>query len=34
MKLLGPWNWYLPAGVQRVLRLPAPAARATDYAPD
>jgi hypothetical protein len=22
MKLLGDWNWYLPDGIQRALRLP------------
>jgi uncharacterized membrane protein YdfJ with MMPL/SSD domain len=32
MKLLGDWNWYLPARLRRVLRVPptAPAARATE----
>jgi hypothetical protein len=23
MKLLGDWNWYLPARLRRVLRVPA-----------
>jgi RND superfamily putative drug exporter len=30
MKLMGDWNWYLPAGVRRVLRVPAGPARATE----
>jgi RND superfamily putative drug exporter len=30
MKLLGDWNWYLPARIRRVLRVPATPARATD----
>lgn len=25
MKLLGHWNWFLPDGVHRAFRLPAPA---------
>jgi putative drug exporter of the RND superfamily len=30
MKLLGDWNWYLPARVRRVLRVPSAPARATE----
>jgi RND superfamily putative drug exporter len=30
MKLMGDWNWYLPARVRRVLRVPAGPARATE----
>jgi putative drug exporter of the RND superfamily len=30
MKLLGDWNWYLPARLRRVLRVPAAPARATE----
>ena len=30
MKIMGDWNWYLPAGVRRVLRVPGAPARATD----
>jgi RND superfamily putative drug exporter len=30
MKLLGVWNWYLPARVRRALRVPATPARATE----
>jgi RND superfamily putative drug exporter len=30
MKLLGDWNWFLPARVRRVLRVPATPARATE----
>jgi putative drug exporter of the RND superfamily len=30
MKLLGDWNWYLPARLRRVLRVPATPARATE----
>jgi RND superfamily putative drug exporter len=30
MKLLGDWNWYLPARVRRVLRVPAEPARAAE----
>jgi RND superfamily putative drug exporter len=30
MKLLGVWNWYLPARVRRVLRVPAGPVRATE----
>ena len=29
MKLLGRWNWYLPDGVRRALRLTATPTRAT-----
>ena len=30
MKIMGDWNWYLPARVRRVLRVPATPARATE----
>jgi RND superfamily putative drug exporter len=30
MKIMGDWNWYLPARVRRVLRVPSAPARATD----
>jgi RND superfamily putative drug exporter len=30
MKIMGDWNWYLPARVRRVLRVPAAPARATE----
>jgi RND superfamily putative drug exporter len=30
MKLLGDWNWYLPARLRRLLRVPAAPARATE----
>src|SRR5213076_3142120 len=30
MKLLGDWNWFLPARVRRVLRVPATPAGATE----
>jgi RND superfamily putative drug exporter len=30
MKLMGDWNWYLPARVRRVLRVPATPARAAE----
>ncbi len=30
MKLLGDWNWYLPARLRRVLRVPSAPARATE----
>jgi len=30
MKIMGVWNWYLPAGVRRALRVPGAPARATD----
>ena len=30
MKLLGDWNWYLPARLRRVLRVPAAPARTTE----
>jgi RND superfamily putative drug exporter len=30
MKLLGDWNWYLPARLRRVLRVPPAPARATE----
>ena len=30
MKIMGEWNWYLPARVRRVLRVPGAPARATD----
>ncbi|HEX7299242.1 MAG TPA: MMPL family transporter [Solirubrobacteraceae bacterium] len=30
MKLLGVWNWYLPARLRRALRLPSAPARATE----
>jgi putative drug exporter of the RND superfamily len=30
MKIMGEWNWYLPARVRRVLRVPAAPARATE----
>jgi uncharacterized membrane protein YdfJ with MMPL/SSD domain len=30
MKIMGDWNWYLPARVRRVLRVPAGPARATE----
>ncbi len=33
MKLLGQWNWYLPDGVRRALRLPARAAFESPGAP-
>jgi hypothetical protein len=31
MKIMGDWNWYLPARVRRVLRVPATPARATEW---
>ena len=30
MKIMGDWNWYLPARVRRVLRVPSAPARATE----
>jgi hypothetical protein len=30
MKIMGDWNWYLPARVRRALRVPATPARATE----
>jgi RND superfamily putative drug exporter len=30
MKIMGEWNWYLPARVRRVLRVPSVPARATE----
>ena len=30
MKIMGDWNWYLPARVRRVLRVPASPARAAE----
>jgi uncharacterized membrane protein YdfJ with MMPL/SSD domain len=30
MKIMGEWNWYLPARVRRVLRVPGAPARATE----
>jgi RND superfamily putative drug exporter len=30
MKIMGDWNWYLPARVRRVLRVPGTPARATE----
>jgi hypothetical protein len=30
MKIMGDWNWYLPARVRRVLRVPAGPARAAE----
>jgi hypothetical protein len=30
MKIMGDWNWYLPARVRQVLRVPAAPARATE----
>jgi RND superfamily putative drug exporter len=30
MKIMGDWNWYLPARVRRVLRVPAAPAQATE----
>jgi RND superfamily putative drug exporter len=33
MKLMGRWNWYLPAGVARVMRLPQAEAAAASSTP-